>query len=106
MDRVLPLHLRAARLPLQDLPGPCGKLPHRHDAAEAAPCTAAAAQPVEQVPMPPVAQMTASDEQRLDLEHYLAKTYCKTASLMANSSRAVAVLAGASPEVRPGIAII
>lgn len=46
--------------------------------------------------------MTATSEQLLDLEHYLAKTYCKTASLMANSSRSVAVLAGAAPEVGPG----
>ncbi|KAG2452545.1 hypothetical protein HYH02_002782 [Chlamydomonas schloesseri] len=46
-----------------------------------------------------IMQMTATSEQLLDLEHYLAKTYCKTASLMANSSRSVAVLAGAAPEV-------
>lgn len=44
--------------------------------------------------------MTATNEQLLDLDHYLAKTYCKTASLMANSSRSIAVLAGTSPEVR------
>jgi len=33
------------------------------------------------------------------MEHYLQKTYCKTASLMANCMRAVAVLEGSSPEV-------
>jgi hypothetical protein len=43
--------------------------------------------------------MTATTEQLLDLDHYLAKTYCKTASLMANSSRSIAVLAAATPEV-------
>ncbi|KXZ56018.1 hypothetical protein GPECTOR_2g1570 [Gonium pectorale] len=46
-----------------------------------------------------IMQMTASSEQLLDLEHYLAKTYCKTASLMANSARSIAVLAGVGPEV-------
>lgn len=45
-------------------------------------------------------QMTASQEQVLDLEHYLAKTYCKTASLMANSLRSVAVLSGSDNQVR------
>ncbi len=43
--------------------------------------------------------MTATDEQLLDLEHYLAKTYCKTASLMANSARCIAILSGAGPQV-------
>lgn len=28
------------------------------------------------------------------MDHYMRKTYCKTASLMANSCRAVAVLGG------------
>ncbi|EFJ50585.1 hypothetical protein VOLCADRAFT_88541 [Volvox carteri f. nagariensis] len=45
-----------------------------------------------------IMQMTATSEQLLDLDHYLAKTYCKTASLMANSSRSIAVLAGVPPE--------
>lgn len=44
-------------------------------------------------------QMTATESERLDLEHYLSKTYCKTASLMANSAKAVAVLGDQSPEV-------
>lgn len=43
--------------------------------------------------------MTASEDQMLDLDHYLAKTYCKTASLMANSLRSVAVLSGADQQV-------
>ncbi|KAG2482971.1 hypothetical protein HYH03_018148 [Edaphochlamys debaryana] len=46
-----------------------------------------------------IMQMTATTEQLLDLEHYLAKTYCKTASLMANSARSIAVLADSSDEV-------
>ena len=45
-------------------------------------------------------QMTATDDQTLDMEFYLQKTYCKTASLMANSARSVALLAGSSPAVR------
>ena len=49
-------------------------------------------------PSPPV-QMTASQGQLLDMDHYLQKTYCKTASLMANSCRAVAVLGGLESEV-------
>ncbi|GFH15591.1 geranylgeranyl pyrophosphate synthase GGPPS2 [Haematococcus lacustris] len=43
--------------------------------------------------------MTASDEKLLSMEHYLQKTYCKTASLMANSAKAVAVLSDQPPEV-------
>uniref|UniRef100_A0A7S3VUA8 Uncharacterized protein n=1 Tax=Dunaliella tertiolecta TaxID=3047 RepID=A0A7S3VUA8_DUNTE len=46
-----------------------------------------------------IMQMTATQEQTLDMDHYLQKTYCKTASLMANCMRAVAVLEGLSPEV-------
>ncbi|GLI58939.1 hypothetical protein VaNZ11_000727 [Volvox africanus] len=46
-----------------------------------------------------IMQMTATSEQLLDLDHYMAKTYCKTASLMANSSRSIAVLANVTPEV-------
>lgn len=44
-------------------------------------------------------QMTASAEQMQDMEHYIQKTYCKTASLMANSARSIAVLGGQSPQV-------
>lgn len=32
------------------------------------------------------------------MDHYMRKTYCKTASLMANSCRSVAVLGGHSAE--------
>lgn len=46
-----------------------------------------------------VMQMTSSPSQLLDIDHYLHKTFCKTASLMANSARAQAILAGQPPEV-------
>ncbi|KAL6761589.1 isoprenoid synthase domain-containing protein [Haematococcus lacustris] len=48
-----------------------------------------------------IMQMTASDEKLLSMEHYLQKTYCKTASLMANSAKAVAVLSDQPPETAP-----
>jgi geranyl diphosphate synthase len=41
-----------------------------------------------------VMQMTASEDRRCSLEYYKRKTYYKTASLLANSSRAVAALGG------------
>lgn len=41
-----------------------------------------------------IMQMTATEEQRGDMEHYMQKTYCKTASLMANSARSVALVSG------------
>jgi geranylgeranyl pyrophosphate synthase len=43
--------------------------------------------------------MTASRDQLLDHEFYLQKTYCKTASLMSNSAKSIAVLSGESEEV-------
>jgi geranyl diphosphate synthase len=46
-----------------------------------------------------IMQMTASQEQVLSMDHYLEKTFCKTASLMANSAKAIAVLEGHSAEV-------
>ncbi len=46
-----------------------------------------------------VAQMTATQDQLLDQEFYMQKTYCKTASLMANSAKSIAVLSGQSPAV-------
>lgn len=46
-----------------------------------------------------IMQMTASDVQLLDMDHYLQKSYCKTASLMANSCRAIACLADYPVEV-------
>jgi len=46
-----------------------------------------------------VMQMTASPEALISLDHYMRKTFCKTASLMANSARAVALLSGQPAEV-------
>ncbi|KAL6773881.1 GPS1 [Auxenochlorella protothecoides x Auxenochlorella symbiontica] len=48
-----------------------------------------------------ILQLTADPEQALCLDHYLRKTYCKTASLMANSARSVALL---GPEPGPDAA--
>ena len=39
-------------------------------------------------------QMTATEAQLMDLEFYMQKTFCKTASLMANSAKSIAVLSG------------
>ncbi len=44
-------------------------------------------------------QMTAAQEEASSLSHYLRKTYCKTASLIANSCQSVALLGGLAPEV-------
>ncbi|XVE51656.1 hypothetical protein DITRI_Ditri02bG0059100 [Diplodiscus trichospermus] len=44
-------------------------------------------------------QMTASSEQRCSMEYYMQKTYYKTASLISNSCKAVALLAGQTTEV-------
>ena len=41
--------------------------------------------------------MTADPSQLRSLDFYLEKTFCKTASLMANSARCVALLAGSAP---------
>jgi geranyl diphosphate synthase len=43
-----------------------------------------------------VPQLTADADEAASMDHYLRKTYCKTASLMANSCKAVAVLGGHS----------
>jgi len=43
--------------------------------------------------------MAATDEGLVDMEQYLIKTYKKTASLMANSCKSVAILGGHPPEV-------
>ena len=45
---------------------------------------------------PGLLQMTTSKEQLLSMEHYIRKTFFKTASLMANSCQAIAIL-GAQP---------
>ncbi|PSS04917.1 Solanesyl diphosphate synthase [Actinidia chinensis var. chinensis] len=44
-------------------------------------------------------QMTTASEQRCSMEYYMQKTYYKTASLISNSCKAVAVLAGQTTEV-------
>ncbi|CAI0544894.1 unnamed protein product [Linum tenue] len=44
-------------------------------------------------------QMTTTTEQRCSMEYYLQKTYYKTASLISNSCKAVALLAGQTAEV-------
>jgi geranyl diphosphate synthase len=46
-----------------------------------------------------VMQMTASPEQLTSMDYYLDKTFYKTASLMANSARAVAILGDQQAEV-------
>ncbi|XP_010670597.1 solanesyl-diphosphate synthase 1, mitochondrial isoform X2 [Beta vulgaris subsp. vulgaris] len=43
-------------------------------------------------------QMTTTSEQRLNMEYYMEKTYFKTASLISNSCKAIALLAGQSAE--------
>nr|QKY15110.1 geranylgeranyl pyrophosphate synthase (GGPPS2) [Polytomella parva] len=47
-----------------------------------------------------VMQMTASQDQLTDMDHYLSKSYCKTAALMANSCRSVAAISEQTEEVR------
>ncbi|KAG9145208.1 hypothetical protein Leryth_008969 [Lithospermum erythrorhizon] len=44
-------------------------------------------------------QMTTSQDQRLSMEYYMQKTYYKTASLISNSCKAIAVLGGHTAEV-------
>ncbi|KAK3009105.1 hypothetical protein RJ639_013135, partial [Escallonia herrerae] len=44
-------------------------------------------------------QMTTTSEQRCSMEYYLQKTYYKTASLISNSCKAIALLAGHTAEV-------
>jgi geranyl diphosphate synthase len=46
-----------------------------------------------------IMQMTATQDQLADQAFYLKKTYCKTASLMANSAKSIAVLAGQAATV-------
>ena len=43
--------------------------------------------------------MTSTDEDLLSLDHYVRKTFHKTASLMANSCKAIAILGGQDREV-------
>lgn len=44
-------------------------------------------------------QMTTSVDQRYNMEYYMQKTYYKTASLISNSCKAIALLAGQTAEV-------
>ncbi|GAV75007.1 polyprenyl_synt domain-containing protein [Cephalotus follicularis] len=44
-------------------------------------------------------QMTTTSEQRCSMEYYMEKTYYKTASLISNSCKAIALLAGQTAEV-------
>lgn len=44
-------------------------------------------------------QMTTSSNERCSMEYYLQKTYYKTASLISNSCKAIAILAGQTAEV-------
>nr|WBU15640.1 geranyl diphosphate synthase [Elsholtzia bodinieri] len=44
-------------------------------------------------------QMTTTADQRCSMEYYMQKTYFKTASLISNSSKAIALLAGQTAEV-------
>ncbi|KAL3530042.1 hypothetical protein ACH5RR_009364 [Cinchona calisaya] len=44
-------------------------------------------------------QMTTTSEQRCSMEYYMQKTYYKTASLISNSCKAIALLAGQTAEV-------
>jgi len=45
-----------------------------------------------------ILQMTAGPEDAGSMDHYMRKTYFKTASLVANSCKSVAVLAGCTPD--------
>ncbi|KAL3739503.1 hypothetical protein ACJRO7_020851 [Eucalyptus globulus] len=44
-------------------------------------------------------QMTSSSDQHCSMEYYMQKTYYKTASLISNSCKAIAILAGQTTEV-------
>ena len=44
-------------------------------------------------------QMTSTEEDLLSLDHYVRKTFHKTASLMANSCKAIAILGGQNRDV-------
>ncbi|PQP93661.1 solanesyl diphosphate synthase 3 chloroplastic/mitochondrial [Prunus yedoensis var. nudiflora] len=44
-------------------------------------------------------QMTTTSDQRCSMEYYIQKTYFKTASLISNSCKAIAILAGHTAEV-------
>ncbi|MCL7046681.1 hypothetical protein MKW94_000505 [Papaver nudicaule] len=46
-----------------------------------------------------VMQMASTSEQKFSMDHYMKKTFYKTASLIANSCKAIAILAGQETEV-------
>jgi geranyl diphosphate synthase len=46
-----------------------------------------------------IMQMTGEPEARCSFDYYVKKTYNKTASLIANSCKSIAILAGQPPEV-------
>ncbi|MBA0724302.1 hypothetical protein Golax_021001 [Gossypium laxum] len=54
---------------------------------------------VENLVMGESMQMTTSSEQRCSMDYYIQKTYYKTASLISNSCKAIALLAGQTAEV-------
>ncbi|KAG4178462.1 hypothetical protein ERO13_A10G043800v2 [Gossypium hirsutum] len=54
---------------------------------------------VENLVMGETMQMTTSSEQRCSMDYYMQKTYYKTASLISNSCKAIALLAGQTAEV-------
>ncbi|KAK9031059.1 hypothetical protein V6N11_032454 [Hibiscus sabdariffa] len=54
---------------------------------------------VENLVMGETMQMNASSEQLCSMEYYMQKTYYKTASLISNSCKAIALLAGQTTEV-------
>nr|KJB69878.1 hypothetical protein B456_011G047900 [Gossypium raimondii] len=54
---------------------------------------------VENLVMGETMQMTTSSEQRCSMDYYIQKTYYKTASLISNSCKAIALLAGQTAEV-------
>lgn len=45
-------------------------------------------------------QMTSTEEDLLEMDHYLEKSYRKTASLMSNGAKAIAAMEGCSDEVQ------
>lgn len=57
------------------------------------------AQVVEHLVTGETMQMTTTSEQRLSLQYYMEKTYYKTASLISNSCKAIALLGGQTAEV-------
>ncbi|KEH31511.1 putative all-trans-nonaprenyl-diphosphate synthase (geranylgeranyl-diphosphate specific) [Medicago truncatula] len=57
------------------------------------------AEVVEHLVTGEIMQMTTTSDQRCSMEYYMEKTYYKTASLISNSCKAIAILAGQTAEV-------